>query len=140
MVRRDDPIPPPLPSYYLAGPDVDEDVDEALNTVALDQAAREMHREVLAYFESIANIDFVEVPFELTASEASITFGAWGGFDGDNAGFSAYAYPIFDGDGRGNIAEIFGTTPTRSRLAKRMSARAGSSEPLLFTKLVTLWA
>ena len=101
-----------------------------------------MHREVLAYFESIANIDFVEVPFELTgAAEASITFGAVGWFRWRQRRRSRLM-PIryFDGDGRGNFAGDIWYNTDCSRLAKRMSARVGSSELLPFTKLVTLWA
>lgn len=106
---RTDPDRPPLPSYYPAGPDLPPGIDpadEALGTRALDQVAREMHREVLAYFESVINVDFVEVPFTLDAADASMVFGAWGAADGSfdtRPDAAAYAYPVFDGDGRGNI-------------------------------------
>ena len=104
---RTDPPGPPLPSYYPSGPDLPDGIDpadEALGTRALDQVAREMHREVLAYIESVANIDFVEVPFTLDAADASIVFGAWGNNSGDfdTISASAYAVPVADGDGRGS--------------------------------------
>lgn len=99
---RSSPNYPPLPSYYP--PNVSNGPGrEAQATRALGQPAREMHREVLDYFETIANVDFVEVPYELTASQASMIFGAWGPFDGDVASAGAYAYLPSDGDGRGNF-------------------------------------
>jgi hypothetical protein len=61
---------PPLPSYYIG-------LDESVGTRALNRVMREDLRFVLDNVESFSNIKFVEVPYEVTASEAQITFGAY---------------------------------------------------------------
>lgn len=72
QVRRDGKLPvgdPPTPTYYEANSDYRED------PLALNQAQRESIRSTIDNFEVYTNIDFVEVPYELTASQAQITFG-----------------------------------------------------------------
>lgn len=80
--RVDGPYPP-LPTYYSCPPD-----PECNNPTALNQPQREAIREVHAYYETVANVDFVEVPWTSNASTAAIT---WGAADLP-AGVGAWAY------------------------------------------------
>ncbi len=66
---------PPLPTYYVCPPSPNPD-QECNNPNALNAQQREMIREVLAYYETVANIDFVEVPWTADAGTAALTFGA----------------------------------------------------------------
>ncbi|MFN9753744.1 MAG: M10 family metallopeptidase [Planctomycetota bacterium] len=75
---------PPLPIYY--GPD-DPEADQ---TTSLAPSQRAVVRDVMAYYESITNIDFVEVPFTADASEAMTTIGLCN-IDGPG-GTLAYVY------------------------------------------------
>ena len=87
----------PVPVYYEAG---DQFRDESL---ALNQAQREAVRSVLDNFEVYNNLDFVEVPFELTASEAQITFGTANlGIPGPASIGQTAPVVGFDSDGRGD--------------------------------------
>jgi hypothetical protein len=100
---RQNPNYPPLPTYYP--PEVaDGPGREALNTRAWSQEQRESTRVLLESISKFANIRFREVAFgDGTASDAQITFGSWGNFDGSVASAAAYAYLPVDGDGRGNF-------------------------------------
>lgn len=69
---------PPTPTYSV-------DEDDAL---ALNQAQRESIRQSLANIETFVNIQFIERPYEISAAESQITFGA-----ADlGPGIGAYAY------------------------------------------------
>lgn len=94
------PNVPPLPDYYLTSSPTGGVGEEADGTRALSQPQRESIRTALANFEVYANIQFLEVPYENTASAAQITFGA---FDIEPISTLAYAYLPVDGDGRGNV-------------------------------------
>jgi|GEM_PF-3161456 len=73
------PRVPPLPSYYLdnGNPDDNNAQDQANGTRALNRGQRETVRSVLENIESFANVKFVEVAYELSASEAQITYGSY---------------------------------------------------------------
>ena len=91
----DDSTSPPVPTYY---PD---DADERNDPFPLGFNQREAVREALRTIENIADIDFVEVPFEVTASQATTIFGLRRGFD-DNVAANA-RFPT-DPDGLGTEA------------------------------------
>lgn len=81
----------PLPAYYDPIND-----DEADGTDALNRLQREDIRIALDNIESFADIRFVEVPYEVTASDAQITFGA---YDFPNNAFNTFSFPAgFDGN------------------------------------------
>ncbi len=83
---------PPLPTYYAI------DSDEANGVIALSADQRTAIRNILADIEGYANLDFVEVPYEFSASQATITFG---GNDQSPVGSQGWAYlPL--GNGRGS--------------------------------------
>ncbi len=103
------PQRPLLPSYYppdaACGPPMEIGV-EALGTLAWNQPQREETRRMLTGIQEYANINFREVPYDGTASDAAITFGSWStgtGFDCPSAA-AAYAFLPFDGSGLGNPA------------------------------------
>jgi hypothetical protein len=83
---------PPLPFYYAP------DDDEATGTIALSTEQRDAIRGILKTIESYANLRFVEVPYELTASQAVITFGA---NDQSSQGSQGWAY-LPNGTGLGS--------------------------------------
>ncbi len=62
-------IRPPLPLYY---PD---DADEADGTFAMNNAQRASFRTVFDYLEHIANLEFVEVAFDITGLDTEIMIG-----------------------------------------------------------------
>ena len=67
-----------LPFYYFDnGEDNNNAQVQANGTRALNRFQREGVRSVLANIESFANVRFVEVPYEFTASAAQITYGAY---------------------------------------------------------------
>ncbi|MEZ6092854.1 MAG: M10 family metallopeptidase C-terminal domain-containing protein [Pirellulaceae bacterium] len=72
---------PPLPGYYAL-----ED-PEAQDTTPLDDGQRNTIRDIFDGIEKFANIDFVEVPFDLFATQATITLGACA-----QAGSQGWAY------------------------------------------------
>ena len=91
----DDNTTPPVPSYY---PD---DADERDNPFPLDPAMRQAVRQALDLIETYADVEYVEVPFDIDASEATLIFGLREGFD---AGVAANArLPDNFSDGRGNV-------------------------------------
>lgn len=72
------PRVPPLPSYYLDNGEPNNNAQvQAVGTRALNRVQREDVRAVLDNIESIANVKFVEVAYEVTASEAQITYGSY---------------------------------------------------------------
>lgn len=85
-----DPRRPPLPDYYA---DTDP---EAVATMPLDNAMREDVRTVLTNLERFANIDFVEVPYNLQVDNAAIIFGMFAA-DGQG-GELAHAFAPFVGE------------------------------------------
>ena len=68
-----------LPTYYLDGfgDDRGDAGEEVFVTRALNNFQREAIRSTLDNIESYANIDFIEVPYERTAEEAQIVYGAY---------------------------------------------------------------
>ena len=92
-----------LPSYYFDnGEDNNNNAQvQANGTRALNRFQREEVRSVLENIESFANVNFVEVPFEFSASAAQITYGAYR-FQG-NANGPRYVElgptALFDNDG-----------------------------------------
>ncbi len=92
-----DPNPPPWPPLPLYYSTIDS---EALNTRALAVNQRQDIRAILLEAESFFNIDFVEVPYELTASDATITFGT----HQDAPGVLGHAYYPFTPTGKGERA------------------------------------
>ncbi len=86
---------PPVPSYYPAN------ARERRQTLALNQLQRESIRASLDNFEVYANIDFVEVPFQLDAANAQLTFGT--NLQGPATGAYAFFPPAIGSanDGRG---------------------------------------
>ncbi|QEG23454.1 M10 family metallopeptidase [Mariniblastus fucicola] len=97
------PQRPLLPSYIPAGGTCDPFfAPESLATLAWNQPQREETRIMLEGIQQYANINFREVPYDGTASDAQITFGSWGAFDCP-AGAAAYAYLPADGSGMGNL-------------------------------------
>ena len=83
---------PPLPSYY---PDPAEDpYFEANGTTPPDNAMREDIREVLAYFESVCDVDFFEVPYTHSCENAIMVFGLHE--DDGVGGVAAHAYLPYD--------------------------------------------
>lgn len=68
-VDGDDNTSPPVPSYY---PD---DADERNDPHPLGNAQRAAVRAALESIEQVADIDFVEVPFQIDAANATMTFG-----------------------------------------------------------------
>ena len=86
-------VPDTLPPDYYPNPPT-EDNPEANGTQTLDNDMREMIREVLGYYETVIDVDFVEVHYNSDAADAIMTFGA---FDIDGpGGIAAYAYLPFD--------------------------------------------
>jgi len=81
------PSIPPLPLYYLDNgePMNNNAQEQAVGTRALNRGQRETVRSVLENIESFANVKFVEVAYETSASEAQITYGSYR-FQGDNNG------------------------------------------------------
>jgi len=105
------PQRPLLPAYYPAGGGCDTGIGiEAEMTLAWNQPQREETRRMLTSIQKYANINFREVPYDGTASDAAITFGSWSagsGFDCP-AGAAAYAYLPIDGSGVGSrIGDIW---------------------------------
>ncbi len=99
------PQRPLLPGYYPDGqncvggavvPGV-----EALGTLAWNQPQREEARRVFESIQQYANIEFTEVPYDGTASDAQITLGSWGPHD---CGGDAYGYLPFDFSGEGTFS------------------------------------
>jgi hypothetical protein len=91
----DDNTTPPVPSYY---PD---DADERDDPFPLNASMRRSVREALAVIEQYADVQYVEVPFDNDASQATLIFGMHDGFD---AGVAANArLPDGFGDGRGDV-------------------------------------
>ena len=88
-----DPPRPPLPNYY---PD---DADEANETTALPGRFRADVREMLETVERFVDIDFVEVPYTLDASDATFIFGLHQG-----GAESAHAFLPDGTDGLGSFA------------------------------------
>ena len=83
---------PPIPTYYPCPPD--DDHPECNNPEPVDNNMRAMIREVLGYYETVADLDFVEVHFIPSAANAIMTFGS---FDNDGpGGVAAHAYLPFD--------------------------------------------
>ena len=84
---------PAIPTYYPCPPD--QFHPECANPTPLDVPMREMVREVLAWYETVADLDFIEVPFQNDAANANMIFGL---FDADGVGGElAHAYlPGFD--------------------------------------------
>ncbi len=68
------PNVPPLPQYYAVNLPAQV---QAVGTRALNRVQREEVRAVLANIESIANVRFVEIAYEVTAIESQITFGSY---------------------------------------------------------------
>lgn len=66
---------PPVPSYYA------DDADERNNPAPFGNAQRAATRQALESLEQFADIDFVEVPYEVDAADASVTFGLRSNFD-----------------------------------------------------------
>lgn len=66
---------PPVPTYY---PD---DADERNNPFPLGNSQRASVRQALETIEQLADIDFVEVPFQIDAANATMIFGLREGFD-----------------------------------------------------------
>lgn len=89
----------PVPEYYICIPatDPDDECNVANESIPLNQPQRETIREVLGYFETVADIRFREVPFSANADDAVLTFGASDLPDG----VAAWAYlpsgPTFTG-------------------------------------------
>ena len=83
---------PPVPFYYP------ENAQERTDPEPLGNAQRESIRAVLASIENIADIDFVEVPFQPDGSNSIALFGLHNGFTGDVA--ATGGFPI---DGLGSI-------------------------------------
>jgi len=81
----------PVPDYYVCTPlpNPDEECNVAGEDFALNQAQREAIRETFSYYETIANLDFEEVPWESSASNAVMTFAA---ANLNPAGVAAWAY------------------------------------------------
>ncbi len=92
---NDDVTTPPVPAYYAA------DAEERMDPFPLDPTMRNGIREALDILESYADLEFVEVPFEITASEAQITFGLTRGADDGVLGFTRQL--VDGGFGFGNI-------------------------------------
>lgn len=84
---------PPLPLYY--NPDEDP---EATDTFPLNVQQRQDIRAALADIEKFIDVDFIEVPYELTASEATLIFGT----ADDDAGVLAHAFLANFGTGKGS--------------------------------------
>ena len=92
-----------LPFYYFDnGEDNNNNAQEQANgTRALNRFQREGVRSVLANIESFANVRFVEVPYDFTASAAQITYGAYR-FQGNGNGpryVELGPTALFDNDG-----------------------------------------
>ena len=82
---NDDVTTPPVPSYY---PD---DSDFRDDPFPLSGAQRIAIRDGLDLIETYADVEFIEVPYEITASEAQITFGLTRGLDDNVLGVSVTA-------------------------------------------------
>ena len=99
-----DPNNRPIPSYYVCPPLPNPDIecDTAGEDLPLNQPQREAIRETLDYYTTVANIEFIEVPYHKDGSEATMIFGAAQG----PAGAAAWAYyPNGDVDnGKGSKA------------------------------------
>ncbi len=79
------PLTPPIPAYYGA------DADEQQDPFTLDQNQRTMVREVLDWFETVADIDFIEVPYPSIFTDNFVLM--YGLFSADGAGGElAHAY------------------------------------------------
>ena len=85
---------PPVPSYYPADADVRDD------PFPLNDAMRASVRAGLDSIETVADIEFVELPYEVDATDIQITFGLTRGGPGNALGFTTM--PV-DGFGTGNI-------------------------------------
>lgn len=96
-----------LPEYYLTGfgDDFVGVGDEVWKTRALNLFQREAIRTALDNFETYANVDFIEVPYERTATDAQIVYGAYE-FRPPNTGAPTLTYgpgPGFELDDDGNF-------------------------------------
>lgn len=85
--------PDTLPPDYYPCPPTEEN-PECGGTQTLDNDMREMIREVLGYYETVIDVDFVEVHYDSPATNAIMTFGAFD-IDGEG-GVAAYAYLPLD--------------------------------------------
>jgi hypothetical protein len=100
-------ISPALPDYYLTGfgDDGIAEGQEVFVTRALNNFQRAAIRKALDNFESYANVDFIEVPYETTAEEAQIVYASHR-FQGARAPAVAFTYgpgPAFLRDADGNF-------------------------------------
>ena len=84
---------PPVPSYYAPDADIRD------GAFPLNDAQRAAVRAGLDSIETIADIEFVEVPYTIDAADVQITFGLTNGGPADALGFTTM--PI-DGFGLGN--------------------------------------
>lgn len=80
---------PPVPLYYNCATDGDEECNVQGEAFGLNQPQRESVREALSSYQTVANIEFVEVAYDINASDAVLTFGA---ADLNPGGVAAWAY------------------------------------------------
>ncbi len=92
-VDGDDNTSPPVPTYYA------DDAPERDNPFPLDNAQRQGVRDALALIEQYADVDYVEVPFDVDASEATLIFGLHEGFDDAVAANARLPDNVSDGRG-----------------------------------------
>ena len=89
-----------LPDYYAIDPPPPELIAEGQGQVrGLSQEQREAFRDVFGFFERVANLEFVELPFTSITTDAEFIIGA---YQFDNAGTDASAVQPTSGDGVGN--------------------------------------
>lgn len=93
--NNSDPPRPPLPSYYA------DDSDYANDPYPLNVFQRQTIREAFDFIEKVANLEFVEVPFDIDASQAEMIFGSAALDDGIGAvalGLGGSGFGSFPGD------------------------------------------
>ncbi len=100
-------VSPALPTYFRTGfGDTFTDAgEEVFVTRGLNGNQREAIRGALDNLESFANVDFIEVPYEITGADAQIVYGSYE-FQGDLSPASAITRgpgPAVVRDGAGNI-------------------------------------
>ena len=90
---------PPVPTYYA------DDADIRNGAFPLNDAQRAAVRAGLDSIETIADIEFIEVPFTIDAADVQITFGLTNGGPANALGFTTM--PV-DGFGLGNeLADVW---------------------------------
>ncbi|MFT5303494.1 MAG: Ca2+-binding RTX toxin-like protein, partial [Mariniblastus sp.] len=95
----------PEPDYYRCAPldEPDEECNVAGEAFGLSQQQREAIRETLGYYETIADLNFVEVAYTSGARDATMIFGA---SDLNPGGVAAWAYLP-----SGTVESGFGSKP-----------------------------